>query len=103
PAPAARAAVDAASGALAAAPSAALHTHAHNPTATRASAIDIGRKVIEAEAQATRMAAAALVEARRKAVAADGYVRRNPWTSVLLAAAAGLTAAAMARRGTAKR
>jgi membrane protein len=86
-----------------AAPSAASQAHAHSQSATRASAADIGRKMIAAEAQATRMAASALVEARRKAVAADRYVRRNPWTSVLLAAAAGLTAAAVARRGAEKR
>ncbi|MBN3845374.1 hypothetical protein G3N58_00815, partial [Paraburkholderia sp. Ac-20342] len=44
--------------------------------------------------------AGALVEAHRQAKAADRYVRRNPWTSVLLAAAAGLAAAAVTRRGT---
>ncbi|MCC8400796.1 YihY/virulence factor BrkB family protein [Paraburkholderia sp. MMS20-SJTN17] len=61
-------------------------------------AADVARKVLDAEAQATRLAASALLEARRQATAADRYVRRNPWTSVLLAAAAGLTAAALARR-----
>ncbi|MBB5497918.1 YihY/virulence factor BrkB family protein [Paraburkholderia sp. MM5384-R2] len=66
-------------------------------------AVDVTRKVLDAEAQATRFAASALVEARRQATAADRYVRRNPWTSVLLAAAAGLTAAAMARRGADRR
>ena len=62
-------------------------------------AVDVTRKVLDAEALATRFAASALVEARRHATSADRYVRRNPWTSVLLAAAAGLTAAAVARRG----
>ncbi|WP_233852714.1 YihY/virulence factor BrkB family protein [Paraburkholderia sp. HD33-4] len=62
-------------------------------------AVDVTRKVLDAEAQATRFAASALVGARRQARVADRYVRRNPWTSVLLAAAAGLTAAAVARRG----
>ncbi|RZF30577.1 YihY/virulence factor BrkB family protein [Paraburkholderia sp. UYCP14C] len=66
-------------------------------------AVDVTRKVLDAEAQATRFAASALVEARRQATVADRYVRRNPWTSVLLAAAAGLTAAAVARRGGARR
>ena len=66
-------------------------------------AVDVTRKVLDAEAQATRLAASALVEARRHATAADRYVRRNPWTSVLLAAAAGLTAAAVARRGAVRR
>ncbi|MGF6607247.1 membrane protein [Paraburkholderia sp. WSM4175] len=66
-------------------------------------AVDVTRKVLDVEAQATRFAASALVEARRQATAADRYVRRNPWTSVLLAAAAGLTAAAMARRGADRR
>ncbi len=50
-----------------------------------------------AEAQATRVAAVTLVGAGRTAVAADRYVRRHPWTSVLFAAAAGLAAAAVAR------
>ncbi|MGF6972708.1 ElaB/YqjD/DUF883 family membrane-anchored ribosome-binding protein [Paraburkholderia sp. JPY465] len=59
--------------------------------------------MLDVEAQATRLAASAIVEARRQATAADRYVRRNPWTSVLLAAAAGLTAAAMARRGADRR
>ncbi|MGF6290183.1 YhjD/YihY/BrkB family envelope integrity protein [Paraburkholderia youngii] len=66
-------------------------------------AVDVTRKVLDVEAQATRLAASAIVEARRKATAADRYVRRNPWTSVLLAAAAGLTAAAVARRGADRR
>ncbi|APA88370.1 YihY/virulence factor BrkB family protein [Paraburkholderia sprentiae WSM5005] len=66
-------------------------------------AVDVTRTVLDAEAQATRLAASALVEARRRATAADRFVRRNPWTSVLLAAAAGLTAAAMARRGADRR
>ncbi|WP_233834405.1 YihY/virulence factor BrkB family protein [Paraburkholderia sp. ZP32-5] len=83
--------------AVGAAHSTALDSNTRGETATHASAVQIARKMIEAEAQATRMAATALVEARRQAVAADRYVRRNPWTSVLLAAAAGLTAAAVAR------
>ncbi|MGF6770069.1 membrane protein [Paraburkholderia sp. GAS199] len=64
----------------------------------RATAIRIGRTVALAEAQATRVAAVTLVEAGRKAVVADRYVRKYPWTSVLVAAAAGLAAATVARR-----
>ncbi|MFM0208954.1 YihY/virulence factor BrkB family protein [Paraburkholderia sediminicola] len=67
-------------------------------TSARATAVKIGRTVVIAEAQATRAAAVTLVEARRQAVAADRYVRRHPWTSVLVAAAAGLAVAAVARR-----
>lgn len=67
-------------------------------TSARATAVKIGRTVLLAEAQATRVAAVSLVEAGRTAVAADRYVRRHPWTSVLFAAAAGLAAAAVARR-----
>ena len=67
-------------------------------TSARATAVKIGRTVVLAEAQATRVAAVTLVEAGRTAVAADRYVRRHPWTSVLFAAAAGLAAAAVARR-----
>ncbi|NPT57960.1 YihY/virulence factor BrkB family protein [Paraburkholderia elongata] len=67
-------------------------------TSARAAAVKIGRTVVRAEAQATRVAAVTLVEAGRTAVATNRYVRRHPWTSVLLAAAAGLAAAAVARR-----
>ncbi|RKF46652.1 YihY/virulence factor BrkB family protein [Paraburkholderia fungorum] len=69
-----------------------------NKTSTRATAVKIGRTVIKAEAEATRVAAVTLAGAGRTAVAADRYVRRHPWTSVLFAAAAGLAAAAVARR-----
>ncbi|HEY2022834.1 YihY/virulence factor BrkB family protein [Paraburkholderia sp.] len=93
----------AASTAVGATRSTALQARARSGPATHASAVEIGRKIIKAEAQATRMAATTLVEARRRAVAADRYVRRNPWTSVLLAAAAGLAAAAVARHGAQKR
>jgi membrane protein len=82
--------------------SAEMTTTAHKRSAHE-TAIDVTRKVLDAEAQATRFAASALVEAGRHATAADRYVRRNPWTSVLLAAAAGLTAAAVARRGAGRR
>jgi membrane protein len=64
----------------------------------RATAITVGRTVVKAEAQATHLAAVTLAGAGRKAVAADHYVRRHPWTSVLVAAAAGLAAVAVARR-----
>jgi membrane protein len=64
----------------------------------RTAALKIGRTVVLAEAQASRAAAVALVEAGRKAVAADRYVKRHPWASVLVAAAAGLAAASVARR-----
>ena len=67
-------------------------------TSARATAVKIGRTVVLAEAQATRAAALTLVEAGRTAAAADRYVKRHPWTSVLFAAAAGLAAAAVARR-----
>jgi membrane protein len=56
--------------------------------------------VILAEAQATRVAAVALLEAGRQAAAADRYVKRHPWTAVLVAAAAGLAAATVARSRT---
>ncbi|WP_153140187.1 YihY/virulence factor BrkB family protein [Paraburkholderia agricolaris] len=69
-----------------------------NPTSVRAAAVKIGRSVVLAEAQATRVAAVTLTSAGRTAVAADRYVRRYPWTSVLFAAAAGLAAASLARR-----
>jgi len=75
-------------------------TPARGTASAQTSAVELGRKLLETEAHATRMAAGALVEAHRQAKAADRYVRRNPWTSVLLAAAAGLAAAAVTRRGT---
>jgi membrane protein len=61
----------------------------------------IGRKVIRAEDQATRVAASTLLEAGRKAAAADRYVKRNPWRSLLMAAGAALlvTTVAGRRRG----
>jgi membrane protein len=79
-------------------PAAAFRAQARNHASARASAVKVGRSVVLAEAQATRIVANALVEASRKAGAADRYVKRNPWTSVLLAAAAGLAAATVARR-----
>ena len=62
-------------------------------TATR-----IGRKVFQAEGQATRAAASTLLEAGRKAIAADRYVKRHPWRSILLAAAAGFLVTAITGR-----
>jgi membrane protein len=73
-------------------------TQAQNNASTRATVLKVGRTVLLAEARATRAAAVTLVEAGRRASAADRYVRRHPWSSVLLAAAAGLAAAAVARR-----
>ncbi|MFM0198254.1 YihY/virulence factor BrkB family protein [Paraburkholderia fungorum] len=96
-APATGAAAAAARGAAASA-SALQRAKARNRASARATALKIGRTVVLAEAQATRVAAVTLVEAGRTAVAADRYVRRNPWTSVLFAAAAGLAAATLARR-----
>jgi len=61
-------------------------------------AAKLSRSVALAEEQAIRVAAVALLEAGRKAAAADRYVKRHPWTSVLLAAASGLAAVALARR-----
>ena len=73
----------------------------HAP-ATRAvdvrAAASIGRKVFQAEGQATRAAASTLLEAGRKAVAADRYVKRHPWRSILLAAGAGLLVTAVTVR-----
>jgi membrane protein len=82
----------------AAAPATIFRTQARKNLPTRATALKVGRSVLLAEAQATRIAAVTLLETSRKAAAADRYVRRNPWTSVLLAAAAGLAAATVARR-----
>ena len=62
-------------------------------TATR-----IGRKVFQAEGQATRAAASTLLEAGRKAIAADRYVKRHPWRSILLAAGAGFLVSAITGR-----
>jgi membrane protein len=84
------------------APSAGVSASAQKRSAHE-TAVDVTRKVLDVEAQATHLAAAALVEASRHATAADRYVRRHPWTSVLLAAAAGVTAAAVARRGADRR
>ncbi|ACC73629.1 YihY/virulence factor BrkB family protein [Paraburkholderia phymatum] len=61
-------------------------------------AVTIGKTVLEAERHATRAAALTLVEARRKAASADQYVRRHPWSSVLVAAGTAMAVAAFARR-----
>ncbi|MBN3755260.1 YihY/virulence factor BrkB family protein [Paraburkholderia sp. Tr-20389] len=61
-------------------------------------AVTIGKTVLKAEMHATRAAAHTLVEARRKAAAADRYVRRHPWSSVLVAAGTAMAVAAFARR-----
>jgi len=61
-------------------------------------AVSIGKTVIKAETQATRAAAVTIVEARRRAVAADRYVRRHPWESMLIAASTAMALAAFARR-----
>jgi membrane protein len=61
-------------------------------------AASMGRKVIRAEDQATRAAASTLLEAGRKAAAADRYVKRHPWGSMLLAAGTALLVTAVAGR-----
>jgi membrane protein len=61
-------------------------------------AASLGRKVVQVEDQATRAAATTLLEAGRKAVAADRYVKRHPWGSVLLAAGTALLVTAVAGR-----
>jgi membrane protein len=83
-----------------AAPVGTFRVQSGNRPSARATALKVGRTVVLAEAQATRIAAVTLIEASRKAVAADRYVRRHPWTSVLFAATAGLAAAMVARRNT---
>jgi membrane protein len=63
-------------------------------------AVRMGRSVLSAETRATRAAAVTLVQAGRTASAANEYVRRHPWGSVLLAAGTAALVAAMAgRRG----
>ncbi|MEM5383444.1 YihY/virulence factor BrkB family protein [Paraburkholderia phymatum] len=61
-------------------------------------AVTIGKTVVKAETHATRAAANTLVRAGRTAVAADRYVRRHPWSSVLVAAGTALFVAAVAGR-----
>ncbi|MCO4882797.1 MULTISPECIES: YihY/virulence factor BrkB family protein [Paraburkholderia] len=61
-------------------------------------AVSIGKSVVKAETQATHAAAVTIVEARRRAVAADRYVRRHPWESMLIAASTAMALAAFARR-----
>jgi membrane protein len=68
------------------------------PSSGVRTAASIGRKVIRAEDQATRAAASTLLEAGRKAVAADRYVKRHPWGSMLLAAGAALLVTTVASR-----
>ncbi|SDE15090.1 YihY/virulence factor BrkB family protein [Paraburkholderia lycopersici] len=65
------------------------------------SSLRIRRPVVRMEDSATYAAALTLVQAGRAVAAADRYVKRHPWSSVLLAASAALavTAAAGRRRG----
>ncbi|MFL9874319.1 YihY/virulence factor BrkB family protein [Paraburkholderia megapolitana] len=75
-------------------------TDADAPPETPATngAVRFGRTVVRVENQATRAAAATLVQAGRGAVAADRYVKRHPWGSLLLAAGAALVVTAVAGR-----
>ena len=61
-------------------------------------AAKLGRQVMRAEGQATRAAASTLIVAGRKAVAADRYVKRHAWGSVLVAAGTALLLTAVAGR-----
>ncbi|MCX4162643.1 MULTISPECIES: YihY/virulence factor BrkB family protein [Paraburkholderia] len=78
----------------------AVDTDADAPPETPATngAVRFGRTVVRVENQATRAAAATLVQAGRGAVAADRYVKRHPWGSLLLAAGAALVVTALAGR-----
>jgi membrane protein len=62
-------------------------------------ALELGRKLARAERQATRATAATLLEAERRAAAADRYVRKHPWRAVMLAAGAALFLTSVVGRG----
>jgi membrane protein len=64
--------------------------------------LQIGRSVVRMEDGATRAAAQTLMRAGRSVAAADRYIKRHPWSTVLLAAGAAIamTAAAGRRNGT---
>jgi membrane protein len=61
-------------------------------------AVHVCRSVLHAETRATHAAAVTLVQAGRTAVAADRYVRRHPWGSVLIAAGTAIIVAVIAGR-----
>jgi membrane protein len=61
-------------------------------------AVHMCRSVMQAETRATHAAAVTLVQAGRTAAAADRYVRRHPWGSVLVAAGAAIVVAALTTR-----
>jgi membrane protein len=61
-------------------------------------AVDMCRSVIHAETRATHAAAVTLVQAGRTAAVADRYVRRHPWSSVLVAAGTAIIVTTMAGR-----
>jgi membrane protein len=69
----------------------------HDPGAI-SKAIGMCRSVMHAETRATHTAAVTLVQAGRTAAAADRYVRRHPWSSVLVAAGAAIIVTAMTGR-----
>jgi membrane protein len=61
-------------------------------------ALQIGRSIVRMEDGATRAAAQTLVRAGRSVAAADRYVKRHPWSTVLLAAGAAIAMTAAAGR-----
>jgi membrane protein len=65
---------------------------------TLGKAVHMCRSVMHAETRATHAAAVTLVQAGRTAAAADRYVRRHPWGSVLVAAGTAIIVAAMTGR-----
>ncbi|WP_321910567.1 MULTISPECIES: YihY/virulence factor BrkB family protein [unclassified Paraburkholderia] len=62
------------------------------------SGLQIRRSVVRMEDSATYAAALTLVQAGRTVAAADRYVKRHPWSSVLFAASAALAMTAVGRR-----
>jgi membrane protein len=94
---AAAAAISAGAGATAAAAATTASVTKQDPGAIN-KAVDMCRSVIQAETRATRAAAVTLVQAGRTAAVADRYVRRHPWSSVLVAAGTAIIVTAMAGR-----
>jgi membrane protein len=63
-------------------------------------ALTLSRKLARAETTATRVTAQAMLDCGRKAVQANGLVKRYPWRAVLLAGGAGLAFALLSGRET---
>jgi membrane protein len=75
-----------------------LTQQARKKVSALSTALNLSRKLARAETTATKVTAQAMLGCGRKAVQANGMVRRHPWRAVLLAGGAGLALALLSGR-----